>query len=179
MTTLGVILAAVLTFNTPVPGLNSSDWLLPLEGQVTIEDYHFVSSGDRYWIVPDDSETDDRPWMYLSPWLGYDSTMLVHNGSRFNFYGFDAVGLQNAPGTLYSSNGDVLHYVMLRHRVRHYDVNWTNLDWIRFEQNTHHDFGPNGFDNLVVSAVSEPGTLWLIGIAGLLFFGVTRKLGWQ
>jgi hypothetical protein len=179
MTTLGVVLAAVITFNTPLPG-RDLPWLeVPVPGPVTVEGFHFIPSEYNQWVVPDLTELDDRTWMYQSPWLGFDHTMLVHNGSKFNLLGFDAIGLQNAPGTLYSSNGDVLHYVMLRHRVNHYNLNWSNLDWIRFEQNAHHDFGPNGFDNLVVSAVSEPGTLWLIGIAGLLFFAVTRKLGWQ
>jgi hypothetical protein len=179
MTILGVILAAVITFNTEPPGRIPYYVIGEVAGPVTIEGFHFIPSEWNAWVIPDDSETDDRPWMYLSPWLGYDRTMLVHNGSKFNFHGFDAIGLQNAPGTLYSSNGDVLHYVMLKHRVRHYDVNWVNLDWIRFEHSAHRDFGPNGFDNLEVSAVPEPGTLWLIGIAGLLFFAVTRKLGWQ
>jgi hypothetical protein len=59
-------------------------------------------------------------------------------------------------------------------------VQWNNVSWVRFDL---HDFKykdtANGFDNLRVSLVDEPGTLWLIGIAGLLFFGVTRKLGWQ
>jgi hypothetical protein len=180
MTTLGVILAVVLTFNTEIPGRYEPHLIRRMEGPVTVEGYHFTPSVWNQWVVPDPTETDDRPWMYLSPWLGFDVTMTVSNGGKFNLHGFDAVGFQNAPGTLYSSNGDVLHYVMLSHRVNHYDLDWYNLDWIRFEQhNMRQDAGTGGFDNLVVSAVSEPGTLWLIGIAGLLFFAVTRKLGWQ
>jgi hypothetical protein len=194
MTTLGVILAVVITFGTvtePIPGRyndelemdpSKDDWWDPVPDPFVIEGYRFTPSKNTTWILPNETDVDDMPWMYLSPWLAFEDYVILEkeNGGSFNFIGFDSTGMQNGPATATSSNGDTLHYVTLKHRARHYEVNWQNVEWVRFDIfDFRHDEGPNGFDNIRVSAVPEPGTLWLIGIAGLLFFAVTRKLGWQ
>jgi hypothetical protein len=190
MTTIGVILAVVLTFEgfnppaIPRPDLEDTYWYTRIDGPVVVGDWKFTPSVWTQWVIPDASDTDDRPWMYLSPWFGFDNSVVMEaaDGHRFNFTGFDSIGLQNGPAVATSSNGHTLHYVSLRHMARHYEVSWQNIEWIRFDNHDfNHQLGANGVDNIRVSPVWEPSTLELLGcgFAGLLLFAVSRKLRWQ
>jgi hypothetical protein len=184
MITIGVILAAVITFNTPPPGRPENYVIGEVPGPVVIDGYRFTPSVWNAWIQPEDD--GDRPGMYMSPWLGFDNIMTLEaaNGARFNFTGFDSIGLQNGPAVVTSSNGQTLHYVTLLHRARNYEVRWENVEWIRFDQPDIRKHGNvSGFDNIRVEAVEvwEPNTVELIGcgFAGLLLFGFSRKMKWQ
>jgi hypothetical protein len=175
---IGVLVAAVLTFDARPPGRDPEWDPAPVFAPVVIEGWRFTPSLWNQWVVPDASETDDKPWMYLSPWLGFDNSMVLEsaNGHRFNFTGFDSIGHQSGPGVATSSNGHTLHYVSVRDRIRHYEVDWQNVSWVRFDfHDFNHSFGANGFDNVRVEVVDEPGTAVLIGLGGILMFLLLRK----
>jgi hypothetical protein len=60
---------------------------------------------------------------------------------------------------------------------------WTDVLWIALTDTSDTHQKKHGWDNIrySINAVYEPSTLELLGIAfaGLLLFGVTRKLRWQ
>jgi len=191
-----VAIPATLTFDSEPPGRLPHNAIAPVPGAVEVDGWRFIPTLENVWVIPDDTELDDRPWMYLSPWLGFTgnspATFVVERpGFKFDFLGFDSIGLQTAPGRIVSSAGHTLDYVTQRHLATHYDVSWHGLDWIRFEHDIETGFGPNGFDNLHVvplpdctgggwtgppCEVSEPWTVWLIGVGGLMLFAFERKV---
>ncbi len=176
---IGVVLAVILTFNTEPERPPDTDWT-GVFGPVVIEGWRYTPSEFVAWIIPDPVTSEKvGPKAHTSPWLGFDNSMLLEsaNGSRFDFGGFDSIGLQNGPGVVTSSNGHTLHYVTLRHMARHYQVHWEDVDWVRWD---FHDFqhweGAVGFDNVVVS-IDEPSTglLLMIGLGGLGIFSICHK----
>ncbi len=184
MITLGVILAAVLTFNVTPPGrLDCCTWI-EVPGPVIIDGWRFTSTFNA-WVTPDPVTVEKSNGLYHdSPWLGFTGNSpatftVTSDRGMFTLSGFDSIGLQTASGRLVGSGGQVLDYFTERYLAHHYEVSWSNLEWIRFEHDIDAGYGPNGIDNLQVSTVDEPGTGWLIGFAGLMLFGFSRKMKWQ
>ncbi len=183
-----VLAAAVLTFNAQPPGRNPSHLIAPVDGPVVIEGWRFTPTTWNAWIIPDTTEQDDKPWMYTSPWMAFDSSVVVtvDGGGTFDLTGFDSTGLTTTRGLLTSSNGDRLRYRTRRNLAIHYDVLWSDLEWIRFDYD-YIGYSPNGLDNLAVEAdtqvafaalaltVDEPGSAILIGLGGLMLFVVLRR----
>jgi len=187
---------ATLDFNEQPPGRYPSALIAPVEGPVVIEGWLFTPTLANKWNIPDTTEQDDKPWMYTSPWLGFTgnspATMLVNsvNGNKFDFFGFDSISIEPVVGRVVSSAGHSLDYASYKDKATSYLMNWTNLDWIRFEHDVSH-FTVVGFDNLNIvpvpdctggawngppCVVSEPWTVWLIGVGGLILFVFERRL---
>jgi hypothetical protein len=98
-------------------------------------------------------------------------------GAPFDFHGLMGVALEpNLEGFhVRSSRGDevVSPWSELT-------VNWPDVQWLLLTNMGDSLHQGHGYDDIRYSyTVYEPATLWLIGIAGLMLFGFSRRMRWQ
>ena len=125
---------------------------------------------------------------YLGPPIERDpfgslipSLWIDFNGAPFSLLELETVSLQGSGSLLQftSSNGGDLSARGESH-VSFSGTEWTNVSWVLVD-NPNHGGVASGFDNLTLrvadgpQGLPEPATVWLIGLAGLMFRALRHK----
>jgi hypothetical protein len=186
MITIGVLVAAVLTisFDTEPLGYRFTDFV--------VDGFRFSPMcavnvrqhlDNRYLNV---DRSNNCGWNNNPDWTGNGEVHIDYFGQPFTLLGLSTIAPMNATGGLVarSSKGGFLEYAPsdpTGHDFIFTGDLWTNVLWVSLDELWDRHQYQNGYDNIRVSLVYEPSTLELLGIAfaGLLLFGVTRKLRWQ
>ena len=111
---------------------------------------------------------------------GGQSLWIDYNGESFSALGLDPASIVNNPRLRFTSSegGDVTSI-----GTAHVDFSgpqWSNVSWILIDNLISGDT-ISGFDNFQLSVADspqglpEPGTVWLIGLAGLMFVALRHK----
>jgi hypothetical protein len=179
MTTLGVILAAVLTVNFEIPpqdfrepvvvqGLRFS---VQCRGAIKFKSWY----SSHYLGIDNSNDCGDGPSPSAIMLSG--DVYIDHHSEPFNFHGL--IGVAHEPNLegfhVRSSNGDEVISQWGR-----LDVFWPSVNWELVTNMGDSFHKGHGYDDVRYSVeVVEPGTAILTGIAGLLLFGFSRKMKWQ
>ncbi len=182
MTILGVILAAIFTVtfeSVDTPGTFPGSANAVIEGLrfspncsarvVTPKEWLTIESS--YLVVDDSNNCGEHP---NPESIDHSSLRIDRQGAPFDFLGLTARGNENwIQYAIWSSEG---HFLNAEFGVL--NVYWPGVLWIAMGDNSDSFHNGHGYDDIRYS-VDEPATSWLIGIAGLLVFGFSRKMKWQ
>jgi hypothetical protein len=181
MTISGVVLAAVITFEGIAYGAPGRANLMIGGLRFSPQCYAYVVNRavhplipSEYLVLDDENNCGVDNGGPNQEHTGLGSLSIDRFGEPFDFLGLTGRSYYgNLQYHIRSSEG---HHLI--HGEGVLDVSWHDVTWVSLQSNSNSFHAGQGYDDIRYN-IDSPGTLWLIGIAGLLFFGVTRKLGWQ